>query len=86
MDLLKLLSTHEKPQRAAEIANAVMDEIISITKIKKNTTQDEQLSYLSSTLAKALSDLEASQSNLKEFALDNSALPLESFCCTFLAA
>ena len=46
---------------------------------KKNAEQDEQLSYLSSTLAQALSDLETSQSNLKEFALKNSALPLESF-------
>ena len=81
---LKIVVTHEKSQRAAEIANAVMEEIISITKIKKNTAQDEQLSYLSSTLAKALSDLETSQSNLKEFALDNSALPLESFAASSL--
>ena len=81
---LKIVVTHENPQRAAEIANAVMEEIISVTKIKKNTAQDEQLSYLSSTLAKALSDLETSQSNLKEFALDNSALPLESFAARSL--
>ena len=81
---LKITVTHEKSQRAAEIANAVMEEIISITKIKRNTAQDEQLTYLSSTLAKALSDLEASQSNLKEFALDNSALPLESFAARSL--
>jgi uncharacterized protein involved in exopolysaccharide biosynthesis len=81
---LKIVVTHEKSQRAAEIANAVMEKIISITKIKKDTAQDEQLSYLSSTLAKALSDLEASQSNLKEFALDNSALPLESFAARSL--
>jgi uncharacterized protein involved in exopolysaccharide biosynthesis len=81
---LEIVVTHEKSQRAAEIANAIMEEIISVTKIKKNTTQDEQLSYLSSTLAKALSDLEVSQSNLKEFALDNSALPLESFAARSL--
>lgn len=81
---IQIFVTHEKPQRAAEIANAVMEEIISVTKIRKNTTQDEQLSYLSSTLAKALSDLETSQSNLKEFALDNSALPLESFAARSL--
>ena len=30
-------------------------------------------------MAKALSDLEVAQSDLKEFALENSALPLESF-------
>ena len=76
---IKIVVTHVNPQRAAEIANAVMEEIISTAKNKKNTEQDQQLSYLSNTLAKALSDLEVSQYNLKEFALENSALPLESF-------
>ncbi|MDB4132527.1 hypothetical protein N9608_03475, partial [Amylibacter sp.] len=60
------------------------DEIISTLENKKNTEQDEQLSYLSNTLAKALSDLEASQSSLKQFALENSALPLESFAARSL--
>ncbi len=76
---VKIVVTHVNPLRAAEIANVVMDEIISVTKNKKNREQDQQLSYLSNTLAKALSDLEVSQSNLKTFALENSALPLESF-------
>ena len=76
---VKIVVTHVNPQRAAEIANVIMDEIISTAKNKKNTEQDQQLSYLSNTLAKALSDLEVSQSNLKEFALENSALPLENF-------
>ena len=76
---LKIVVSHVNPQRAAEIANVIMDEIISNTKNKKDADQDQQLSYLSNTLAKALSDLEVSQSNLKEFALENSALPLESF-------
>ena len=76
---VKIVVTHVNSQRAAEIANAIMNEVISNTKIKKDTEQDQQLSYLSNTLARALSDLEVSQSNLKEFALENSALPLESF-------
>ena len=76
---VKIVVTHVNAQRAAEIANVIMDVIISSAKDKKNTEQDQQLSYLSNTLAKALSDLEVSQSNLKEFALENSALPLESF-------
>jgi hypothetical protein len=47
---------------------------------KKNIKeQDNQLSYLSNTLAKALRDLELSQSKLKEFTLENSALPKENF-------
>ena len=76
---LKISVTHVSPQRAAEIANVIMDQIISDKKDKQDTEQDQQLSYLSNTLAKALSDLEVSQSNLKEFALENSALPLENF-------
>ena len=76
---VKIVVTHENPQRAAEIANAIMNEVISLAKNEKDTEQDQKLSYLSNTLAKALSDLEVSQSNLKEFALENSALPLENF-------
>lgn len=75
----KIMVTHMNPQRASEIANVIMTEIISSTRNKRNTEQDQRLSYLSNTLAEALSDLEISQSNLKEFALKNSALPLESF-------
>ncbi|MDC0505054.1 Wzz/FepE/Etk N-terminal domain-containing protein [Amylibacter sp.] len=81
---VKIVVTHVNPQRAAEISNTIMDEIISTLKNKKNTEQDAQLSYLSNTLAKALSDLEASQSSLKQFALENSALPLESFAARSL--
>jgi polysaccharide biosynthesis transport protein len=76
---LKIVVSHVNPLRAAEIANAIMNKIISNTKNKRYTVQNEQLSYLSNTLAKALSDLEVSQSKLKEFALQNSALPLENF-------
>ena len=76
---VKVVVTHVKALRAAEIANVIMDEIISVTKNKKNREQDQQLSYLSNTLAKSLSDLEISQSHLKTFALENSALPLENF-------
>jgi len=75
----KIEVTHENPQRAAQIANVVMDNIISNTKNKKDAEQDQQLSYLSNTLAKALIELEVAQSDLKEFALENSALPLENF-------
>jgi uncharacterized protein involved in exopolysaccharide biosynthesis len=71
--------THKIPHRTAEIANVIMNTIITNAANKKNKNQDQMLTYLSNTLATALSDLEISQSNLKEFALENSALPLESF-------
>ena len=80
----KIVVKHVNPQRAAEIANVIMDIIISNAKNKKNTEQDQQLSYLSNTLAKALNDLEVAQSKLKAFALENSALPLENFAAESL--
>jgi uncharacterized protein involved in exopolysaccharide biosynthesis len=81
---IKISVTHKVPQRAAEIANGIMNKIISDTKHKKDTEQDQQLSFLSNTLAKALRDLELSQSNLKKFTLENSALPLKSFAAESL--
>jgi uncharacterized protein involved in exopolysaccharide biosynthesis len=81
---LKIEVAHEIPQRAAEIANVIMDTLISDQKNKKDKEQNQRLSYLSNTLAKALIDLETSQSNLKEFTLKNSALPLESFAARSL--
>ena len=76
---LKIKVTHANAGRAAEIANRIMQEIISDIKKKKDHQQDSQLAYLSNTLAGALSDLEIAQSSLKVFALESSALPLESF-------
>ena len=76
---LQVSATHVSAVRAAEIANVITEEIISGTKKMTDTQQDKQLYYLSNTLAKAQGDLEIAQSNLKTFALQNSALPLENF-------
>jgi uncharacterized protein involved in exopolysaccharide biosynthesis len=76
---IKIQVTHTIPQRAAEIANTIMDTIISNEKDKKNRTQDQIVYYMSNSLAEALSDLEISQNKLKEFALKNSVGPLEIF-------
>ena len=75
----KIIVTHSDRHRAAEIANVAVDEIIATTKSRKIKKQDEQLIYLSNTLAKALSELEIAQSNLKEFTMGSSALPEENF-------
>jgi uncharacterized protein involved in exopolysaccharide biosynthesis len=75
----KIIVTHVNPERAAEIANEIMNYIISSSKLKSNTEQDLQLNYLSNTLANALNELEISTNNLKEFKLENSSLPLENF-------
>jgi uncharacterized protein involved in exopolysaccharide biosynthesis len=76
---IEISFTHVNPLRAAEIANSVMEEIISSISEKYINDKNNELSYLSNALAKALNGLEKSQSNLKVFAIENSALPLESF-------
>ena len=81
----KILVSHVNPQRAAEIANGIMNAIISNSKVEKTIKQEKRLGYLSNTLAKALGDLEISQSNLKKFTTENSALPLERFAAESLA-
>ncbi len=76
---VKVIVTHVDSQRAAKIANVIMNKIISNNNDKRNMVQDEQVAYMSNTLAKALNDLEVSQSKLKTFAVKNSALPIENF-------
>jgi uncharacterized protein involved in exopolysaccharide biosynthesis len=76
--------THSNPTRAAEIANTIMTTILADRKMQKIKERDEQFVYLSTKVSSALNDLETSQSRLKTFALENSALPLESFASSSL--
>jgi uncharacterized protein involved in exopolysaccharide biosynthesis len=75
----QLSVTHLDANRAAFIANKIMNKILN--DIQQNKTDDlaEQTQYLSNALAGALTELELSQYKLKEFRLKNSALPIESF-------
>ena len=76
--------THINADRAAEIANAIMLKFLNDLKksaIKKN---NDQLSYLSNTLANSLGELETSQYKLKDFKLKNSALPIENLAVEVL--
>lgn len=70
---------HNDRNRSAEIANHIMNTVIANSKKKASSEANTQISFLSSTMADALSDLELVQSKLKTFAVENSALPLESF-------
>ena len=83
-DTVTIMVKHEKAQRAAAIANTVMNLIISNSLDKKSIEKDNQLNYLSATLATTLSEVEVSQSNLKSFAMENTALPLENFTASSL--
>tara|TARA_B100000780_G_scaffold278726_1_gene253370 strand:- start:6785 stop:8773 length:1989 start_codon:yes stop_codon:yes gene_type:complete len=77
--IITITVTHQDANRAAVIANYIMKTILDDKINKINKQMNDQLIYLSNTMANSLSDLEATQSKLKTFAIENSALPLESF-------
>jgi uncharacterized protein involved in exopolysaccharide biosynthesis len=76
---IKVSVTHNNPDRSAEIANAIMVKIISDSRNKANLVQKNQIKYLSTTLSKSLEELEISNEKLKQFTLQNGAIPLEEF-------
>ena len=61
------------PKLASDYANGLMELVREIIEDQDNTFKASRLSYLAETLADALQDMEAAQSKLKEFALQNSA-------------
>ena len=70
---------HSKPQLASQYANMLMEEIRLLVELENQDAQERRLSYLSSTLADSLQEMEVAQQNLKEFALRNSAQAQENF-------
>ncbi|MDC0604903.1 hypothetical protein OAO96_06400, partial [Amylibacter sp.] len=77
--IITISVTHRDADRAALIANTIMQTILEEKNNKISKLMNKELMYLSSTMANALGELEAAQSKLKTFAMENSALPLESF-------
>lgn len=71
--------THINPQKASFYANNIMEEIRQMVESDSKTAQDLRLTYLSETLADALQEMEDAQKNLKNYALENSALAQENF-------
>jgi len=71
--------THSDPTRAALIANEIMNIAIKKVEKKAENLQNDQVNFLSETLAKSLYELESAQTKLKEFTIDNSTLPMEGF-------
>ena len=76
---LKVSVNHTNANRAAEIANKIMSNLIADRKNSREILLKKKLTYLAEQLAKAQKDLEISESKLKTFKLQNSALPLETF-------
>ena len=67
--------THLIPERAAKIANSVMRHIINQSRTKQNNAVNEQLNYLSTTLASSQKKLEDAESAQQNFAIQNSINP-----------
>ena len=70
---------HIDPQKASDYANNFMEEIRRLVESESNTAQELRLNYLSETLADALQEMEETQKNLKDYALENSALAQDIF-------
>ena len=56
-----------------------MEEIRSLVEDENTAAQSLRLSYLSETLADALQDMEEAQKDLKDYALENSAMAQKNF-------
>ena len=76
---IELSSTHADPQKASYYANSFMEEIRKMVNDESEASQALRLNYLSETLADALEEMEKSQKNLKNYALENSAMAQENF-------
>ena len=71
--------THLDPQKASFYANNFMEEIRQLVEKENMFSQKLRLNYLSETLADALQEMQLAQENLKNYALENSALAQENF-------
>ena len=76
---IKLSVIHIDSQKASFYANSFMEEIRQMVEKENLASQKRRLNYLSETLADALQDMEAAQRNLKDYALENSAMAQENF-------
>jgi len=78
-DVIKISVLHANADRAAEISNAILDEVMFNVEKKYTLEANKKLNRLSNVVADSLGELEMVQSKLKTFAVENSALPLENF-------
>ena len=82
---IEISVTHADPEKASYYANGLMEEIRQLVEKESAASQALRLNYLSETLADALQDMENAQENLKNYALENSAMAQENFISDSLA-
>ena len=76
---ISLAVTHEDPAKAADYANGFMIELKQLVEREGAAAKSRRLNYLSETLADALQEMDRAQKNLKDYALENSALAQTNF-------
>ena len=76
---IEIMVTHRDSEKAAYYANSFMEEIRKMVELESNAAQELRLNYLSETLADALQEMDKSQQDLKNYALENSAAAQENF-------
>ena len=69
---IEVAVSHEDPERAALVANGIVDRVVFELAEEEKREQREQLSYLSDQLADALTEMEATKKAVADFALANS--------------
>lgn len=82
---LSIKVDHTDPVRAAAIANAILDQVVTLTERDTEAKQGSQLSYLSETLADTLREMDDAQARLKNFAIENSTLSFEALAAGSVA-
>ncbi len=76
---IEISVSHIDSQKASYYANGFMEEIRQMVEEENIAYQELRLNYLSETLADAIQDMEKAQKNLKNYALENSAMAQENF-------
>lgn len=69
---------HIVPEKAAAISNAISNMAINLVEKDKKGKENNRLSYLSTSVAEALEDLNERQKQLKNFTLENSFAAVQS--------
>lgn len=76
---IKVSVSHLDPQVAATLANGIVSQLIDEITAERQDNKEEQLSYLTSQLADALSDVDESKKAVADFAMANSLASQEAF-------
>ena len=76
---ITLTVEHSDAKRAAEIANFIVSESISIVKSEEIKNSNDRVKYLSQLLADSLIKLGTAESNLKQFMLSNNSASVTAF-------